>query len=72
MPHVPWRHHGGGEVYGDIGLPGYFEMWRNDIDLARFAQHGHTGGRIIAAEEPLNPDFPWTLDLRTPDSGEST
>ncbi|MEN8167567.1 MAG: transglutaminase family protein [Pseudomonadota bacterium] len=33
--------------------------------LSRFAQHGHTGGRILAPEEPLNPDFPWTLDLRT-------
>jgi uncharacterized protein (DUF2126 family)/transglutaminase-like putative cysteine protease len=34
--------------------------------LARFAQHGHTGGRILAPAEPLNPDFPWTLDLRIP------
>jgi uncharacterized protein (DUF2126 family) len=33
--------------------------------LARFAEHGHTGGRILAPAEPLNPDFPWTLDLRT-------
>jgi uncharacterized protein (DUF2126 family) len=32
--------------------------------LARFAEHGHTGGRILAPAEPLNPDFPWTLDLR--------
>ncbi|MDJ0806660.1 MAG: transglutaminase family protein [Gammaproteobacteria bacterium] len=38
--------------------------------LARFAQHGHSGGCIQAAAEPLNPDFPWTLDLRTPVSGE--
>jgi uncharacterized protein (DUF2126 family) len=34
--------------------------------LARFAQHGHTGGRILTPAEPLNPDFPWTLDLRIP------
>jgi uncharacterized protein (DUF2126 family)/transglutaminase-like putative cysteine protease len=34
--------------------------------LARFAQHGHTGGRLVPPEEPLNPDFPWTLDLRLP------
>ena len=34
--------------------------------LARFAQHGHTGGRLMIEEEPLNQDFPWTLDLRTP------
>jgi uncharacterized protein (DUF2126 family)/transglutaminase-like putative cysteine protease len=40
--------------------------------LARFAQHGHTGGRMLAAEEPLNPDFPWTLDLRTPNRGQTT
>ena len=32
--------------------------------LARFAQQGHTGGRMVLADEPLNPDFPWTLDLR--------
>ncbi len=32
--------------------------------LARFAEHGHTGGPMTLADEPLNPDFPWTLDLR--------
>ena len=37
--------------------------------LARFTQQGHTGGRILAPEEPLSPDFPWTLDLRTPPRG---
>jgi uncharacterized protein (DUF2126 family) len=37
--------------------------------LARFTQHGHTGGHIPAPAEPINPDFPWTLDLRTPASG---
>jgi uncharacterized protein (DUF2126 family)/transglutaminase-like putative cysteine protease len=33
--------------------------------LARFVEHGHTGGRLVLSDEPLNPDFPWTLDLRT-------
>ena len=33
--------------------------------LARFVRHGHSGGRLFPPEEPLNPDFPWTLDLRT-------
>ncbi len=32
--------------------------------LARFVEHGHTGGRMPLTDEPLNPDFPWTLDLR--------
>ncbi len=33
--------------------------------LARFVEHGHSGGRLVLADEPLNPDFPWTLDLRS-------
>lgn len=33
--------------------------------LARFVQLGHTGGTVIVPEEPLNRDFPLTLDLRT-------
>ncbi len=32
--------------------------------LARFFQHGHTGGKIQAREAPISPDFPFTLDLR--------
>jgi uncharacterized protein (DUF2126 family)/transglutaminase-like putative cysteine protease len=32
--------------------------------LARFVEHGHSGGRLALVDEPLNPDFPWTLDLR--------
>lgn len=32
--------------------------------LSRFMQHGHTGGRIKVKAEPVNPDFPLTLDLR--------
>jgi uncharacterized protein (DUF2126 family) len=41
--------------------------------LARFVEHGHTGGRLVLTEEPPNPDFPWTLDLRmTSREGGST
>ena len=32
--------------------------------LARFFQHGHSGGKIQAREAPISPDFPFTLDLR--------
>jgi uncharacterized protein (DUF2126 family)/transglutaminase-like putative cysteine protease len=32
--------------------------------LSRFLRQGHSGGRIEAPEEPVNPDFPHTLDLR--------
>lgn len=31
---------------------------------ARFLEHGHTGGRITPKVEGMNPDFPFTLDLR--------
>ncbi len=32
--------------------------------LARFFRHGHTPGKINVAPLKLNPDFPFTLDLR--------
>lgn len=32
--------------------------------LARFAQMGHTPGKISVEAEALNPNFPFTLDLR--------
>jgi len=32
--------------------------------LSRFFAHGHKQGRFKAPEEPLNRDFPFTLDLR--------
>jgi uncharacterized protein (DUF2126 family)/transglutaminase-like putative cysteine protease len=32
--------------------------------LARFFRTGHTGGKIHPSEPKLNPDFPFTLDLR--------
>ena len=37
--------------------------------LARFVQLGHTGGTVVVPEEPLNRDFPLTLDLRTVKKG---
>lgn len=33
--------------------------------LARFLRQGHSGGKVEVPEEPVNPDFPHTLDLRT-------
>jgi uncharacterized protein (DUF2126 family)/transglutaminase-like putative cysteine protease len=32
--------------------------------LARFSRIGHTPGPMVVAEEPRNPNFPLTLDLR--------
>lgn len=32
--------------------------------LSRFLKQGHHGGRVVIPEEPINPDFPLTLDLR--------
>lgn len=54
--------HPGGRSYEAFPVNAYEAEARR---LARFAQHGHTGGRMLVRDEPLNPDFPWTLDLRT-------
>ncbi len=32
--------------------------------LSRFFRHGHTGGRLTAPKPQVNPEAPWTLDLR--------
>jgi uncharacterized protein (DUF2126 family) len=31
---------------------------------SRFFKMGHTGGRVLIVSEPVNPEFPMTLDLR--------
>jgi uncharacterized protein (DUF2126 family)/transglutaminase-like putative cysteine protease len=36
----------------------------NGLTKDRQTFGGHTGGRLRIPEEPRNPDFPWTLDLR--------
>jgi len=45
----------------------------NGLTRDRQTFGGHTGGRIGIPDERDNPDFPWTLDLRTapPDGGET-
>ena len=58
--------HPGGRSYEAFPVNAYEAEARR---LARFAQHGHTGGRMVVKDEPLNPDFPWTLDLRTTIAG---
>jgi uncharacterized protein (DUF2126 family) len=32
--------------------------------LARFFRMGHMPGKMTLADEPRNPNFPFTLDLR--------
>jgi uncharacterized protein (DUF2126 family) len=32
--------------------------------LARFSPIGHTGGKLKIKNKPVNPDHPFTLDLR--------
>jgi uncharacterized protein (DUF2126 family)/transglutaminase-like putative cysteine protease len=54
--------HPGGRSHENFPVNAYEAEARR---LARFSEHGHTGGRITVQHEPVNPDFPWTLDLRT-------
>lgn len=53
--------HPGGRNYETFPVNSYEAESRR---LARFFRHGHTGGEIRAAEPPMSPDFPFTLDLR--------
>jgi uncharacterized protein (DUF2126 family) len=55
--------HPGGRSYEAFPVNAYEAEARR---LSRFAQHGHTGGKIDLVREPINPDFPFTLDLRNP------
>lgn len=53
--------HPGGRSHEDFPVNAYAAEGRR---LARFFHTGHTPGRIRVADEPRNPDFPFTLDLR--------
>ncbi len=53
--------HPGGRSHDDFPVNSFEAEARR---LARFFRHGHTGGRIRAADPPASPDFPFTLDLR--------
>ncbi len=53
--------HPGGRSHDSFPVNSYEAEARR---LARFFEHGHTGGKMIVREAPLSPDFPFTLDLR--------
>ncbi|HVV70248.1 MAG TPA: transglutaminase family protein, partial [Verrucomicrobiae bacterium] len=53
--------HPGGRSYASFPVNAYEAESRR---LARFFVHGHKQGRFAPPNEPLNPDFPFTLDLR--------
>ena len=54
--------HPGGRSHESFPVNSYEAEARR---LARFFQHGHTGGENAGrAKPPISPDFPFTLDLR--------
>jgi uncharacterized protein (DUF2126 family) len=55
--------HPGGRSYDSFPVNSYEAESRR---LARFTAQGATQGRFIPPTEPVNPDFPFTLDLRRP------
>lgn len=59
--------HPGGRSYNT------FPVNANEAEARRFARfwpHGHTPGPMPVKAEPLNPDFPFTLDLRWQPPGD--
>jgi len=55
--------HPGGRAHEDFPVNAYAAEGRR---LARFVAMGHTPGELKVKEEPRNPNFPFTLDLRRP------
>jgi uncharacterized protein (DUF2126 family) len=53
--------HPGGRNFEDFPVNAYAAEGRR---LARFFRMGHTPGQVKVLDEPRNPNFPFTLDLR--------
>jgi uncharacterized protein (DUF2126 family) len=53
--------HPGGRTYATFPVNAFEAESRR---LSRFFVHGHKQGRFLPPREPVNPDFPFTLDLR--------